>query len=755
MVMPKKNIPFVIDGSAQLSSHISVYCDDKMWTYYLGMMPVFSHKASDTASFRMYTSQLFCEGHCKQADIIRVFSVSKNSVIRNVAIYQKGGISAFFQKPNTRGPGVLKGDTKTEVQNLLDLGHSKQEVSKKLGINLETIRKGIDSGRLHLPQKISEVTSEVASEATTKSTRNEEDAEVSTQMGTACTRTMERSMAAVGLLPEGATTEFKPAVDLCYGGLLLALPALEENGLFRHLEEAFPSLEGYYKTAHIMLILAYMALARIKTVEKLRYEAPGELGKLMGLDRCPEARCLRKKMTILSADDNAIKWEGRLSIDWMNDDPNMVGTLYVDGHVSVYHGDKAKIPKKFVSRQRLCLRGTTGYWVNDGRGQPFFVIERVVDDGMLSVLRKEIVPRLLRDIPNQPSLEMLEADKYLHRFTLVFDREGYSPIFFKEMWVKHRISCVTYRKKVNDRWPEDGFEVVEVPMPCGEVVSMKLAERGTYLGNQNKDSGLWLREVRKLSESGHQTSLVSTEYEGSSIKDAAKMFSRWSQENYFRYMMQHYNLDGLSAYSMEEMPGTLRVINPQWRALDSECRKINSQLTKQLSKFAQLTILPKDDPKKEEAIILKKADLLETIQTTESTLADTKQQKSETPKHIDFSDLPEDQKFTKINTNRKRLVDAIKMIAYRSETALAVILRTTMQKPDEARALVRDILTSEADLYPDNIKKELNVHLHFMTTHQANESVKILIQELNQCEYVYPGTDFKMKYFLGPPLQKK
>ena len=72
------------------------------------------------------------------------------------------------------------------------------------------------------------------------------------------------------------------------------------TGLFEHLEETFPSLGGYYTTLQVVTLLAYMALCRIKTVEQLQYETPGELGKLMGLDRVPEVHCLRKKLTRLS-----------------------------------------------------------------------------------------------------------------------------------------------------------------------------------------------------------------------------------------------------------------------------------------------------------------------------------------------------------------------------------------------------------------------------------------------------------------------
>jgi prepilin-type processing-associated H-X9-DG protein len=97
----------------------------------------------------------------------------------------------------------------------------------------------------------------------------------------------------------------------------------------------------------------------------------------------------------------------------MESSPELAGALYVDGHVRIYHGGKTDLPKRFVSRERLCLRGTTDYWVNDALGQPFFLVSRPVDQGMLEALRNDIVPRLLEDIPGQPSAEALEKDPYL------------------------------------------------------------------------------------------------------------------------------------------------------------------------------------------------------------------------------------------------------------------------------------------------------------------------------------------------------
>ena len=206
-------------------------------------------------------------------------------------------------------------------------------------------------------------------------------------MGIACTRPCERVMAALGQLPGGATTQFQPCRDVSYGGVLCALPALAANGLFRHLG-TLPELSGYYMKFHVILLLAYMALCRIKIVEQLQYESPGELGKLMGLDRIPEVRCLRNKVSQLSQDEAPQLWAGTLSQEWMEQNPELAGTLYVDGHVRLYHGRLTKLPKRYVTRQRLCLRGTTDYWVNDALGQPFFSIERPIDHGMLEALRQ-------------------------------------------------------------------------------------------------------------------------------------------------------------------------------------------------------------------------------------------------------------------------------------------------------------------------------------------------------------------------------
>ena len=200
----------------------------------------------------------------------------------------------------------------------------------------------------------------------------------------------------------GAPVRFDRCLDVPKAGVLCAIPSLVANGLFTGAKQFLGQVKGYYTIFHVLLLLSFMALCRIKTTEKIRGHAPGEFGKLLGLDRAPEVRCLRYKMDALSADHGAEKWAAYLGKYWMEQAPESVGALYVDGHVRVYHGKLTRLPRRYVSRERLCMRGITDYWVNDAIGRPFFVVEKQIDPGLLAVLRDDIVPRLLQDVPNQP-----------------------------------------------------------------------------------------------------------------------------------------------------------------------------------------------------------------------------------------------------------------------------------------------------------------------------------------------------------------
>jgi hypothetical protein len=733
-------IPMIPHGATEINNQVCVWRGEDRWTYFLGTHPIYSHQGNDHRMFRMVTSLLIDCGACRHVEILRTFGVSKNSVIRSLRKLRRGGPESFFKPRRVRHGGtVLTSGVIENAQRLFQQGCSRREISEELGVAYDTLRKAISDGRL--------VESERRETATTKSSRDLMDAQAAEGMGTACIRAEERTLAAFGVC-DGAPVRFEPCLDVPKGGVLCSLPALLMNGLLDRSEQLLGGVKGYYRCFHILLLLAFMALCRIKTAEKLRGHAPGEFGKMLGLDRVPEVRCLRRKMDELSADNAAELWAAHLSRHWMRAHPDAVGTLYVDGHVRVYHGEQTILPRRYVSRERLCLRGTTDYWVNDAIGRPFFVVEKVIDPGLLKTLKEDIVPRLLQDIPGQPTQEELDANPYLCRFVLVFDREGYSPAFFRDMRQHHRIGCISYHKHPEQAWPEDGFLEHEVIMPNGETVSMYLAEMGSLVGSGK--GSVWMREVRKLTESGHQTSLISTAYDLPHTVLAARMFSRWCQENFFRYMMQHFAIDLLQEYGTDAFPDTEQVVNPAWRDLKRLCNSVQNKLRYRRAYFAEISMHPEsgEDKLRYDKWLRKKAVLLDEIQHYEQQLDEEKAKLKKTPKHITWAQLDEKDRFHRLLPGRKRLMDTIRMIAYRAETAMAALLVGPTVDFAGARRLLQDLFSTEADILPDAKNKLLHVRIHNASRPAANRSLKHLISHLNEAQVHYPGTDMRLVYEL-------
>jgi hypothetical protein len=183
----------------------------------------------------MFTGQLCHQGTCTQAQIRRCFGVSKNSVLRSVAKYQEEGVEGFYRPRRVRGASVMTAEVIAQAQRGLDLGRSRREVAEEVGVPYDTLRKAIRQGRLREPappptepDSPKPTSSLSPAAATDKSARSEADAAAGDEMGLACTRPAERVLAAIGLLPGGATTQFQPCP-----GRVLWRSALRVAGLGR------------------------------------------------------------------------------------------------------------------------------------------------------------------------------------------------------------------------------------------------------------------------------------------------------------------------------------------------------------------------------------------------------------------------------------------------------------------------------------------------------------------------------------------
>ena len=562
-------------------------------------------------------------------------------------------------------------------------------------------------------------------------------------LGYATTRELDRQLAACGLLA-AAGLEFTAADDVPQAGVLCALPALLTEGLLRHTRTFYALSPGYYPLEAIFLYLALLALVRCRSLEQTRYQSPGEWGRILGLDRLPAVKNLRAKIAELCAlVGQAVQWQSRLAKEWIAaaadpaDVPSL-GLFYIDGHVRVYHGALTALPRRYVARQRLCLRGTTDYWVNGLGGAPFFVVTQPVNAGLIAALREQVIPALLAATPAPaPSTPGTLRPP---RFTLVFDREGYSPEFFAECKALG-IAILTYHKFPGEPWPEHEFAPHPVRLHTGEVITRELAERGTCLSN-----GLWVREVRVRGADGHQTSILTTHPLLNLPDVAARMADRWCQENFLKYMRENFGLDRVIEHGTTPLPETTVIVNPARRRLEADLRRHRASLLRAQAQFGALALPAAPTAEQTDAFLTQGGKLREAIAAQTAQLEARKAQRAETPRKVTLKDLPAEERFAQLCPESKHFIDTIKMIAYRAESALAGEVRETLARTDDARALLRRLFVTPANLRPDYPAETLTVELHRLGSPLQDAAVAALCETLTATETCFPTTKLRLIY---------
>ena len=191
------------------------------------------------------------------------------------------------------------------------------------------------------------------------------------------------------------------------------------------------------------------------------------------------------------------------------------------------------------------------------------------------------------------------------------------------------------------------------------------------------------------------------------------------------------------------------MVNPEWRKLDSQIRSQTGRRHRLTAQFGALALSADPTESELERFQQRKGHLQEEIQVLEREIDTLKQQRKNTPHHIPVNCLPEEERFTRLRTERKHFIDTIKMIAYRAESSLASVLREHLARSDDARALLRQVFDTEADLTPDPVAHTLTVRLHHLTQATHDQAIEQLLAELNATQTVFPGTSLTLVFKLG------
>jgi transposase len=661
-------------------------------------------------------------GFAQQTEVARAFRVAERTVRRYQERYAQDGMVGLGREAGwRRGRRRVSGRRLRHVETLRAQGLSNRAIAQRLGVTEKAIRKVMGASNGEALEQL--VTAGIEEPA-----EDNESVPMSLDRK-AGDRTFDRQLVHLGLLDDAAPI-FRDGTRLPGVRVLLALPCLIDSGLPSIARKLAGNIgPAFYGLRTTLLTLLLMALLRIQRLEHLKERDPGSFGRLLGLDRAPEVKTLRRQLSRLAAHHQAHELGAQLARRRVAQRGHLMGFLYVDGHVRAYHGERT-ISRAFVARRHLAMPATNDYWVSDRAGDPLLLITGDINGALTTAF-----PNLLREV------RALLGER---RATIVFDRGGWSPKLFQSM-IRDGFDILTYRKG-KGRFVNERRFVRRRAKLDGRWVSYDLHDQPVrFLKGR-----LRLRQVTRLCDGGHQTQVITNRLDLRDIEVAYRMFDRWRQENFFKYMREEFLLDALVDYRIDPEDPTRTIPNPQRRALDKQIRAARLDLAKIEREYGAAAA---DNTEQHRPTMrgfkIAYGKLGKSLRVARDRLTKLINKRSSVPQRIAIRDLSE-RTVVKLATERKHLIDLIKMVAYQAESDLLTLLRPHYTRADqEGRTLLHELFAATGDIRVT--QNELQITLAALSSPHRTHAAQALCELLDQTATIFPGSSLRLRFAVRPP----
>lgn len=547
-------------------------------------------------------------------------------------------------------------------------------------------------------------------------------------------RSGDRALARLGLLQD-AVPFFDDHEELPRAGVLLAVPVLQAHGGLEVFTRLFGSLgPAFYGLRTTVLSLVLMALLRIKRPENLKEYSPEDLGYLLGLDRIAEVKTMRRKLTLLAEQGRGRELMNELARLRISQDEERLAFLYVDGHIREYSGQDA-LAKAKKAQRAVATTAATDTWLHDTDGAPLLVVTSEMNAGLTQVLEAIV----------SDAKEWLPAGQ---RLTVLFDRGGWSVKLFARLQAQG-VDIITYRKgkrqavarshfsehKVPEDGPEKTYWLYDQPrVRVGRLRPPRKKRRAT-----GEPAYLWLRQITVLREDGRQTVIVTGRMDLTAVEVVRRLFRRWRQENYFKYMAEEFALDALVEYGVEDVSEESTRPNPERKRVAREGKQAKAEVLRLRGQLgAEVEANEEQQRPTMRGFKVAQSSLRQELAQAELRVEELTEQERQLPKRVPGQGLK------KLKQEKKLIVDAIKMMAFQCETDLLKRLRPHYcRAEDEGRTLLHAAFQASARM--NVMKTELHITLAAPSSPHRGAALARVCQELDAEGYYYPGSGLRVR----------
>src|SRR5487761_1379490 len=745
-------LPLLPRDAAQIAPGVGVVAGPDggggVWVHGLA---TFAWDAGDEAARRLAAVQLVQLKAATQVQVAQAFGVIPVSVWRWARALAGGGVAGLV--PAVKGPqraSKLTPEVIGQIRELDRQGTGKAAIAAAAGVSESSVRTVLRPAR---PAAGSQDTGPAdgipAGQDPARADRadadgadaDEPEPEVLAVLPDPVPRDGERALARFGLLGEGAVPVFTPGARYPLAGLLLALPPLAASGLPGCARQVYGRLRnGFYGLEVMLVVLVFMALLREARAEGATRIPPEALGRVLGLDRAPEVKTIRRKLAGLAAAGKAAGLQLSLARHHAQASPGTLGFLYIDGHTRACFG-KRDIQKMHLARLKFPGPATEETWVTGSAGAPLLVVMAQPSSSLAAQIR-DLLPAL-RDITGAAAKPVL-----------CFDRGGWSPALFADI-TGAGFDLLTYRK--NDAGkdipdlPGDDFSAASWAGDDGREHTYDLAGTMTEITiseGEHKGGVLELRQVPRRKPGDPRQVHILTTRPAAALPAAAviyRMTSRWREENYFRYGRAHFALDALDTYAVTAEDPDRKVPNPEKRKAAAAVKTAKKTLAAaEAARQAKLAALRSPAPGTAVVITNQALARLDApVGAARRDLQAAQAAARTVPAKIPLAE--HDPAMVKLDTETKLITHAIRMAACNTETILARALNHCYARAgDEAYALIREALHTSGDITTrDGV---LHIRLDPLSAPRRTRALAALCEQLNTAPATYPGTTLTLHY---------
>ncbi len=704
--------------SDDASPELSVLQSQGIRAVYLNGNQLYILEPEDKTNNRYVAVQLYLTHGIDQLKIAQAWAVTIRSINAWVAAYREFGIEGLKDQKLGR-PQKLNDRTRARIFQLREANHKIPEIAQKVKLSVRSVKRVLDQGDGEQTEfyDLHETAAQAEAEELEELDQPTEDNQVDP-----LNRSGDRMAAYIGML-EDAQPIFANCQHVEGAGSLLAVAIVAATGFFDAVQQVYRTIgPSFYGLRNSFMTLLFMALLRIKNPEQMNRNNPLKLGRVLGLDRAPCVKTIRRKLELLGAREQAANLMNLRSKEIMQGENFPDAILFVDGHVQCYHGKK-KVGQTWSSSKNRVVKAVSDYWVNLADATPLLCIPTSFNERL-----NKIVLRAQKSCAGRA-------------ITVIFDRGGADASTY-ELLIKLGCDFITYHKNPKPISPE--VFVKKETQINGRKYGYGPHERDCEIpvytsnskGSRRKTGrSVKVREIIVRREDGRYTHVITTRKDLSTVEVCERLFARWTQENFFKYMIETYNLDHLYTYRSGNVPEEIDHPNPEYTRLEKQRKQMRQRIVailgkeleniamNKLERLVKLYQGKKGKELKELATKLKEIDLALKLTPKRKTAADYATLESET----------------------RMIGNLVKMTAWDAEGTLARLVGDVSKAINaNERGMVAAFLSTTGKLRVSD--KQLHITLQRQSEPSRTRLLEHLCRVITERQACYPGTDLKMVF---------